>query len=253
MSEAVAGGDTAAVDTGAVDIGTQDTGAVNDTGVVDTQGTDTGSTAKTGQYGKYDSLDALLEGHSNLETAYGARSVPPKEGSEYVVPTVEGFEFDSGVIDNLRDGFVENNFSQEQVDYVLNNYAKIKTAEMQASVDGVKQQLDAFKQEQGDNYAGIESKANKMVDVVNDPAFNELLKNPLYGDNPVLINAFAKVAEATNESTMHNDAAPSGGMSKEQAQTKLAELLPKYMTEVNHGVKQALRVEMDKLHDVLSA
>ena len=255
MSEAISA-DSGAVDTGAVDASTgQYTGVVNDTGagVVDTQGNDGSQAAKTGQYGKYDSLEALLEGHANLETAFGARSIPPKDGGEYVAPTVENFQFDNTVIDSLREGFIENNFSQEQVDFVLNSYAANKISEEAVSADGIQQQLDTFKQEKGEEYAGIEAKANKMVDAINDPALNELLNNPLYGNNPVLINALAKLAEVTNESTMHNDAAASGGMSKEQAQAKLAELVPQYTAEMNHATKQALRVEMDKLHDVLSS
>ena len=199
---------------------------------------------------RFDSVESLAKSYSELEGKFSTRATPP-EGGVYEFPSVDGFQFDGDQIGALNEGFLEAGFSQDQFNYALQQHAQIELARNAQESELIASTLNEFKQSQGENYDNILNQANNVIDKINDEGLYNLLKDEKYGHNPTLINAFAKIAELSGESTFPNDTQPAGGMSAEAANTKLSELTSKYRAEPNKAARDAMRVQMDKLHAII--
>lgn len=248
MSEAGTG-DTVAIETGAVggDTGTLNALAETSTGEFD-------FAASLGEHSalaeQFDSPEALAKSYSELRAEYSGRPKVPENGA-YDLPTVEGFEFDGDFIGSINEGFAEAGFSQEQVNFALQQHANFEIQKSAAQHTQIKEGLDGLKKEWGENYDTNINLANNLIDKLEIEGLNDLLNDPQYGAHPLLIKAFSRMAELTGESTLPNDAAPSGGMSAEQAMGKLTDLVGKIASEPNSQIRAGLQAEADKLHAII--
>lgn len=200
---------------------------------------------------KYESPADLAKAYSELNKQFSQREVP-ETPTDYNLPEIEGWEWNDDTLDKFGGKMKDLGYTQEAATGALQMYAQAQIEQAKADSQQLEQRLDDLKNDWGDAYENNIASAQRIIDQVGGDELNKLLfNNPMLGNNATLIQAFAKMADLTSESTLPDNPAPSGGMSKAQALSEISELMDKRKATYNHEERVALQAEINKRHAII--
>lgn len=155
----------------------------------------------------------------------------PKDVKDYKIAAPKDMQVDEAFLTEFATQAHKFNILPQQAQKLLDWYVSKEDAmaqETQQQVLGeITQKLEAYKQQMGAGYQKKVLFANKALEQFGGPDLMKMFaSNPAIGNNPLFIDAFAKIGEQLfGEDTFDGDSRVKGAMTPEEARSKRNEIM----------------------------